>query len=233
MLYYLRVADMYWVPMERSDVGDCCQVTVQQTGTTHHMVPENLSHHSFGNPVPDLQQKMKELKLSKAFEWKNLWPSRQKLLTYSWVTVQYVCARHKQSEGARACDISDRQSLPNLRRQSSNESLMHMMSHSNGDSPAQWEVVPAALLHVGFPSLQCKARESLVRCGLSFPALSITTAQGGQMEDFGSQPSLCFLCDNEQEKKRESFRPAPSVGMVGEGCSLLGEGRWINPFILR
>lgn len=61
MVCYLRVADVYWVPMERGEVGDCCQVTVQQISTTHHMVPEDLSHHSLVNPVFDLQPKVGEL----------------------------------------------------------------------------------------------------------------------------------------------------------------------------
>lgn len=62
MLCYLRVGDVYGVPVERGDVGDCCQVIVQQTGTTHHMVPEDLSHRSSGNPVLDLQRKVEELR---------------------------------------------------------------------------------------------------------------------------------------------------------------------------
>lgn len=84
VLCYLRVADVYRVPVERGDVGDCCQVIVQQTGTTHHMVPEDLSHHSFGNPVLDLQQNVEELRSSRARHLnqktcgqftKNVWPS--------------------------------------------------------------------------------------------------------------------------------------------------------------
>lgn len=64
MLGYLGVADVYQVTVERGDVGDCCQVLVQQIGTTHHVVPEHLSHHSFGNPILDLQWEVKELKSS-------------------------------------------------------------------------------------------------------------------------------------------------------------------------
>lgn len=76
MLCYLRVADVYRVPLERGDVGDCCQVVVQQTGTAHHMVPEDLRHYSFGNPVLDLQQKVEgvEKQLSEASESENSRP---------------------------------------------------------------------------------------------------------------------------------------------------------------
>lgn len=80
---YLREADVYRVPMEGGDVGDCCQVIVQQTGTTHHMVPEDLRHHSFGSPVLDLQQKVEDLRSGwarhlnpKTHSWlaKSFWP---------------------------------------------------------------------------------------------------------------------------------------------------------------
>lgn len=64
MFGYLGVADVYLFTLERGDVGDCCQVLVQQTGTTHHVVPEHLSHHSFGNPVLDLQWGVEGLRSS-------------------------------------------------------------------------------------------------------------------------------------------------------------------------
>lgn len=111
-------------------------------------------------------------------------------LTYSWVTVQYICARYKHSEGAGTCNISDRQDLPNLRGQWSNELLMCWMSHNNGDIPAEWEVVPVSplLLCVGFPSLQYKRkRETPVQRGLSFPVPSAVSVHEYKMEDF----SLC------------------------------------------
>lgn len=61
---YLRIGDLYLVPMQRGDVPDCLQVAIQQAGTAHHVVPKDLCHLPFGEPVPHLQQRAEELRCS-------------------------------------------------------------------------------------------------------------------------------------------------------------------------